>query len=42
MKNQNIIDKGLKITKKNIIFEDNYWKISAAHDGYLQKFGSNS
>ena len=35
-----IIDNGLKITKKNIVFEDNYWKISAAHDGYLQKFKS--
>ncbi|MDA9645128.1 heparinase II/III-family protein, partial [bacterium] len=35
-----VIDKGLKITKKNIVSENNYWKISAAHDGYLQKFGS--
>ncbi len=35
-----IIDKGLKITKKNIIFEDNYWKVSAIHDGYSKKFGS--
>ena len=34
-----VIDKGLKITKKNIVFEKNYWKISAAHDGYLDKFG---
>ena len=34
-----VIDKGLKITKKNIVFENNYWKISAAHDGYLDKFG---
>ena len=32
-----IVDKDLKITKKNIVFEDNYWKISAAHDGYYQK-----
>ena len=23
-----------------MIFEDNYWKISASHDGYLKKFGS--
>ena len=37
-KSDYVIDKGLKITKKNIIFEDNYWKISAAHDGYSQKF----
>ena len=35
-----IIDQGLKIIKKNIVFEDNYWKISASHDGYLKKFGS--
>jgi uncharacterized heparinase superfamily protein len=35
-----IVDQGLKITKKNIIFEDNYWKISAAHDGYFQRFGA--
>ena len=33
------IGKGLKVTKKNIILEDNYWKISSTHDGYLQKFG---
>jgi uncharacterized heparinase superfamily protein len=35
-----IIDKGCKITKKNIVFEKNYWKISAEHDGYFQKFNS--
>ena len=35
-----VIDQGLKIINKNIIFEDNYWKISASHDGYLKKFGS--
>ncbi|MDC0454542.1 heparinase II/III-family protein [Candidatus Pelagibacter sp.] len=35
-----IVDQALKITKKNIVFEDNYWKISAAHDGYYQKFSS--
>ena len=43
IKNQNInylIEKNLKISKKNIVFEDNYWKISAAHDGYYQKFDS--
>ena len=33
------ISEGLKIIKKNIIQEENYWKISAAHDGYLKKFG---
>ena len=35
-----VVDKELRITKKNIVFEDNYWKISASHDGYLKKFGS--
>jgi uncharacterized heparinase superfamily protein len=29
----------LKIVKKNIVFEKNYWKISAAHDGYLKQYG---
>jgi uncharacterized heparinase superfamily protein len=33
-----IVDKGIRIIKKNIIFEDNYWKISGSHDGYLKKF----
>ncbi len=36
-----IIDKGLKVSKKNIIFERNYWKISGSHDGYLINFGTN-
>ncbi len=35
-----LVDQGLKIKNKNIVFEDNYWKISASHDGYLKKFGS--
>ncbi len=33
------ISYGLKILKKNIIFEKNYWKINAAHDGYLKQYG---
>ncbi len=33
-----IIDKGIRIIKKNIVFENNYWKISGSHDGYLKKF----
>ena len=36
-----IIDNGLKVSQKNIVFERNYWKISGTHDGYLQKFGTN-
>ncbi|WP_440908506.1 heparinase II/III family protein [Candidatus Pelagibacter sp.] len=35
-----IIDKGLKVSKKNVVFENNYWKISGAHDGYSIKFGT--
>ena len=37
-KSEYIIKNGLKISKKNIIFENNYWKISASHDGYYKKF----
>jgi uncharacterized heparinase superfamily protein len=33
------IFEGLKIIKKNVIFEKNYWKINAAHDGYLKQYG---
>jgi uncharacterized heparinase superfamily protein len=33
------ISYGLKILKKNIVFEKNYWKINAAHDGYLKQYG---
>jgi uncharacterized heparinase superfamily protein len=33
-----VVDKGVRIIKKNIVFEDNYWKISGSHDGYLKKF----
>jgi len=33
-----VVDKGIRVSKKNIAFEDNYWKISGSHDGYLKKF----
>ena len=33
------IPESLKIIKKNVIFEKNYWKINAAHDGYLKQYG---
>jgi uncharacterized heparinase superfamily protein len=33
-----IVNKGINIIKKNIIFENNYWKITGSHDGYLKKF----
>ena len=35
-----IVEKGIRIIKKNIVFEDNYWKISASHDGYQKKFNT--
>tara|TARA_B100000401_G_scaffold413876_1_gene334360 strand:+ start:572 stop:2179 length:1608 start_codon:yes stop_codon:yes gene_type:complete len=35
-----VIKKGLKILKKNCVFEKKYWKISASHDGYLNKYNS--
>ncbi len=35
-----LIKKGLKIIKKNSVFEKNYWKINAAHDGYLKKYNT--
>ncbi len=35
------INKGLKVINKNVVFENNYWKISGAHDGYYIKFGTN-
>ena len=34
------IKRGLKIINKHIIFEKNYWKIKASHDGYLKKYNS--
>jgi uncharacterized heparinase superfamily protein len=33
-----IVDKSIHIIKKNLVFEDNYWKISGSHNGYLRKF----
>ncbi len=35
-----LVKNGLKIIKKNSIFEKNYWKIFASHDGYLKKYNS--
>ena len=35
-----ILKTGLKITEKNFVFDKNYWKITAAHDGYLKKYNS--
>ena len=38
-KSNSIISDGLKVIKKNIVFEKNYWKINASHDGYLKNYG---
>jgi uncharacterized heparinase superfamily protein len=35
-----LISDGLKILKKNIVFEKNYWKINASHDGYNKKYNT--
>ena len=40
VKNFWLIKKGLKIIKKDTVFEKNYWKINASHDGYLKKYSS--
>tara|TARA_S200000501_G_scaffold350580_1_gene367721 strand:+ start:373 stop:1983 length:1611 start_codon:yes stop_codon:yes gene_type:complete len=34
------VKKGLKIIKKSSVFEKNYWKIVASHDGYLKKYNT--
>ena len=33
------VEQNLKIIKKSIVSEKNYWCIEAAHDGYLKKYG---
>ena len=33
-----LIKEGIQIIKKNIVSEDNYWKISGSHNGYLKRF----
>ena len=35
-----ILKKGIRIIKKNVVFEENYWKISGSHDGYLKNFNT--
>ena len=34
-----VIDKGVKILNKSIVFEKNYWNVLASHNGYLKKYG---
>ncbi len=36
--NHFILNEDLKILKKNIIFEKEYWKISVSHNGYQKKY----
>jgi uncharacterized heparinase superfamily protein len=33
------IEQGLKIINKSVVFEENYWSINSAHDGYIKKYG---
>ena len=35
-----LINESLKIIKKNVVFEKNYWKLNAAHDGYNKKYNT--
>ena len=35
-----LINNGLKILKKSIVHEKNYWKISASHNGYFKKYNA--
>ena len=35
-----LLKKGLKILKKNSVYEKNYWKINASHDGYQKKYST--
>ena len=34
------VNNNLKILKKNIVFEKEYWKIKAAHDGYSKRYNT--
>jgi len=34
-----IVESGLKITNKSVIYQKNYWSIRAAHDGYSKQYG---
>tara|TARA_B100001540_G_scaffold300683_1_gene306391 strand:+ start:1122 stop:2753 length:1632 start_codon:yes stop_codon:yes gene_type:complete len=39
-RNNFILNDDLKILKKNIVFEKNFWKINVSHNGYLKKYNS--
>ncbi len=36
--NSFLVNKGLRITKKEMVYEKNYWKINVSHDGYQKKY----
>ena len=40
VQNNYMVKNGLKVIKKSYIFEKNFWKINASHDGYLKKYNS--
>ncbi len=40
IENNWLVSRGLKILKKNCVFEKNYWKINSSHDGYLKSYNS--
>ena len=35
-----LLKRGLKVTSTDKIFEKDYWKVRASHDGYLKKYNS--
>ena len=40
IKKKYLVKNSLKILKKNVIFEKNYWKISSSHDGYSKRYNA--
>ncbi len=39
-KTEHVVNDGLKVLKKDIVFEKDYWKINASHNGYQKKYNS--
>ena len=37
---QIFVKKGLKVFKRNTVYEKNYWKINASHDGYKKRYNT--
>ena len=40
VQNTFLVKNGLKVIKNSYIFEKDFWKINASHDGYLMKYNS--